>query len=362
MATSSENATLANQYATHAEQDAVAALQASEDAYQAAALEVSLYWDFETNEFKAYNTDTASWEVVHVDSFQGSIDGGTVSVPNHLIQIKRDTAGNWFSNNPILAIGEVGFETDTKYLKVGNGTSAWNDLSYIQIPSANVIGFENVDNTADIDKPVSTLQQTAIDDSLQLAKDYSDVLRLETYIDKGEYDASGDVFPTTALRGDTYLISVGGTLGSLIVEQKDTLRALIDDPGQSESNWLVIPAKENIVYPYIVSGFIYDKPQENDLVLLHVFVTNVSFPQDLVGSKVICRDVILTTSTTKEFKLYKNYLEIGSINFTTDNLEATYTFNNSVSFIAGDTLQIMSPTSQDPNLKHIAISLLGTRT
>jgi hypothetical protein len=46
------------------------------------------------------------------------------------IQLRRGTAANWTSVNPILASGEFGFETDTLKGKVGNGTLAWNSLPY----------------------------------------------------------------------------------------------------------------------------------------------------------------------------------------------------------------------------------------
>jgi hypothetical protein len=48
----------------------------------------------------------------------------------NIIQLRRDTAANWTSVNPILAAGEAGFETDTKKLKVGDGTTAWQSLGY----------------------------------------------------------------------------------------------------------------------------------------------------------------------------------------------------------------------------------------
>jgi hypothetical protein len=47
-----------------------------------------------------------------------------------LIQIKRGTASSWTSANTVLAAGEIGFETDTKKLKVGDGTTAWTSLGY----------------------------------------------------------------------------------------------------------------------------------------------------------------------------------------------------------------------------------------
>ena len=48
-----------------------------------------------------------------------------------MIQIRRDTAANWTSANPILAQGELGAETDTSKIKIGDGTTAWASLSYL---------------------------------------------------------------------------------------------------------------------------------------------------------------------------------------------------------------------------------------
>jgi hypothetical protein len=47
-----------------------------------------------------------------------------------IIQVRRDTAANWSSNNPTLAQGEIGFETNTSKFKIGNGSSVWSTLPY----------------------------------------------------------------------------------------------------------------------------------------------------------------------------------------------------------------------------------------
>lgn len=46
------------------------------------------------------------------------------------IQIRRDTAANWSSANPVLGQGELGLETDTNKLKIGNGSATWASLGY----------------------------------------------------------------------------------------------------------------------------------------------------------------------------------------------------------------------------------------
>lgn len=47
-----------------------------------------------------------------------------------LIQIRGDTAANWTVINPVLAAREQGMETDTRKFKLGDGTTAWNSLTY----------------------------------------------------------------------------------------------------------------------------------------------------------------------------------------------------------------------------------------
>ena len=95
------------------------------------------------------------------------------------ILLRRGTAAEWTASNPILLEGEVGVETDSKKLKVGDGLTAWASLPYITLtPTAAAslyapiasptftgtvggvtkthVGLGNVDNTSDANKPVLT--------------------------------------------------------------------------------------------------------------------------------------------------------------------------------------------------------------
>lgn len=64
------------------------------------------------------------------------------------IQLRRGAAATWTSVNPVLALGEVGFETDTRKLKVGDGSTQWTGLSYTIDTStlATLAGAETVSN------------------------------------------------------------------------------------------------------------------------------------------------------------------------------------------------------------------------
>jgi hypothetical protein len=112
-------------------------------------------------------------------------------------------------------------------------TSEKNKLANL---SKSDVGLGNVDNTSDVNKPVSTATQTAINNAV-----------IGLYDDRGNYDASGNVFPSSGgsgtsgaiLKGDIWLISVAGTLGGISVIQGDSIRALSDAPGQISSNWAI---------------------------------------------------------------------------------------------------------------------------
>ena len=46
------------------------------------------------------------------------------------IQLRRDSAADWTSADPTMAEGEIGLETDTGNIKIGDGVTAWTSLGY----------------------------------------------------------------------------------------------------------------------------------------------------------------------------------------------------------------------------------------
>lgn len=67
-----------------------------------------------------------------------------------LIRLRRDVAADWTADNPTLEVGEVGLETDTGSMKVGDGATAWNALGYWmrevvgETPTGAIDGVNNV--------------------------------------------------------------------------------------------------------------------------------------------------------------------------------------------------------------------------
>lgn len=73
------------------------------------------------------------------------------------IQLRRDTAAAWALNNPVLLAGEIGVESDTLKVKVGDGSTAWNALGYAIALPADVSAYVQAEVAAVIDSAPATL-------------------------------------------------------------------------------------------------------------------------------------------------------------------------------------------------------------
>lgn len=67
---------------------------------------------------------------------------------NDRIQIRRGSSATWSSVNnnlgPVLYLGEVGYETDTGRIKVGDGSTVWNNLPYSFLTYNDIVGNSGV--------------------------------------------------------------------------------------------------------------------------------------------------------------------------------------------------------------------------
>ena len=126
------------------------------------------------------------------------------------IKQRGDTASNWAFHNPVLMEREVGWETDTRKSKLGDGVTGWNALPYttVDIPVRSVntqtgdvfltkvdLGLGNVNNTSDLAKPVSTATQAAL-----AAK--ADSAALASKADKDSPALTGNPTAPTPVPGD----------------------------------------------------------------------------------------------------------------------------------------------------------------
>ncbi len=202
---------------------------------------------------------------------------------------------------------------------IASDGAGWIKKTYAQVKTAlglvkADVGLGSVDNTSDVDKPVSTAQQTAIDAKVEnsivgghttiapsgsavsaalalkealanKATDFSTVnntlyptvqavnnaitTAVTGLLDyRGTYDASTNLFPATGgsgvlgavLKGDFWICSIAGTLGGTAVAPGDLIIATVDTPAQIAANWDIIEydlgyAPENVANKSIDGSF-----------------------------------------------------------------------------------------------------------
>lgn len=101
------------------------------------------------------------------------------------IQLRRDTAANWASVDPVLAQGEPGLDLDADRIKFGDGVSAWSALEFSTLSTADVeaivaaavalrlLAPANLSDVANASTALSNLGLTANGKSLVTAADYA---------------------------------------------------------------------------------------------------------------------------------------------------------------------------------------------
>lgn len=118
------------------------------------------------------------------------------------ILLRRGTAAQWSSANPILGNGELGIETDTLKIKIGNGTSTWSQLtSYANVtPSQLTSEINNLINAAPATLDTLNELAAAINNDASFSTTVNNLLT-------GKVSKSG---------GDTITSSTSSTIGLVI--------------------------------------------------------------------------------------------------------------------------------------------------
>ena len=66
----------------------------------------------------------------NISDLEAAAKANIVAVLNNQYSARTGTAAEWTSDNPTLADAEIGLETDTSKVKIGDGATAWNALPY----------------------------------------------------------------------------------------------------------------------------------------------------------------------------------------------------------------------------------------
>lgn len=164
---------------------------------------------------------------------------------------KVNERSNWSTNNPVLLPGEVGFESVSNNIKVGNGRSNWNQLPYFASPGYWGSFWDETSQTATVNTPTSVLLRStdtnsrginivnqsrmtfdhagvySIIFSVQLSNTDTQIHDVDVWLRKNDSGASGDV-PASDSRFSV-IASHGGTPGNIIGAVNFVLKLAAND-------------------------------------------------------------------------------------------------------------------------------------
>ena len=222
---------------------------------------------------------------------QAVVAGGGISVDNTDpanpivsatgdADITNDAVNAAIEDNPpatrtSLGLGTAALQASTAFATAAQGSKADTAVqpgalatvatsgAYSDLTGRPSLGTAAASDTSDFDASgaAAAAQAAAATDATTkataaetAAKDYADTLVVGLVDDRGNYDASVNLFPSTGgsgaagavLKGDLWTVNVAGALGGAAVTAGDLVRALVDAPGQTAGNWAV--TENNIGY------------------------------------------------------------------------------------------------------------------
>lgn len=62
----------------------------------------------------------------------------------YVIQVRHGTTANWTAINPVLDMGEPGYDSDLGIFKIGDGVTAWNSLLAIAGAGGGILAGNNL--------------------------------------------------------------------------------------------------------------------------------------------------------------------------------------------------------------------------
>ncbi|CAB5216984.1 hypothetical protein UFOVP200_28 [uncultured Caudovirales phage] len=224
-----------------------------------------------------------------VAEIRAFIDAGLTSTTNLSLTTKTSTSFKIESSTgadiiiPQATNVDAGLLNSTDKVKLNNLSGVnTGDQTLVSLNAENVdnkvTDFTTINNTlypttqavdTYLTAQVPTLVETFIDTSVEHTENkaidfttvndtlYPSVKAVDDHInsklaglwdDRGSYDASTNLFPSgggsggsgAILKGDIWTINVQGTLGGTVMHVGDTVRALVDTPAQTTSNWALL--------------------------------------------------------------------------------------------------------------------------
>ena len=147
-----------------------------------------------------------------------------------IFKIRRDTAANWASENPTLASGEMGLDQTNNFIKMGDGTTAWNSLAQFTQNIENVedlvgamvtsntetfitVTYDDSDGTLDFVVPVKDQDNMSSDSATHLATQQSIKAYVDAQVTAQDLDFQGDSGGALSIDLDSETLDIAGGTG-----------------------------------------------------------------------------------------------------------------------------------------------------
>lgn len=205
---------------------------------------------------------------------------------NTRIQLRHDVKANWDNNSTVvLKAGEVGIETDTSKMKVGDGTKTWDELKYAGGDAAqnfDVTPNEGEEDVVAITRVVGTAELHVGDTAIVKRVIFGDKTSYTAYVYDGEWKAMDGNYNAKNVYFDknlTYTANIGvktvpssgsGTiaaegmnvedvLASILAEEKNPSKTAPTVTIGTQTNFgtFEIGTKKNLVYGATLSAGSY---------------------------------------------------------------------------------------------------------
>lgn len=116
------------------------------------------------------------------------------------------TAAEWLTKNPVLLKGEIGVETDTNKMKVGDGTSTWKQLKY-------VVDMQEIESSFTYQNETAMLIDVG---GYKKGKSFADAVSLKAMFDGLLYPyVAPSVSATADVNGGTYEYGITKTISKV---------------------------------------------------------------------------------------------------------------------------------------------------
>lgn len=170
--------------------------------------------------------------------------------------------------------------------------------------------------------------------SVKAVKTYADNLVAGLLDYRGAFNASVNAYPTTGgsgtagaiMKGDMWIISVGGTMGTAVVQVGDSVIANTDTPGQTDANWNVLNG--NIAY--------VPENSTNKVTSISAGSTDTQYPSAKLLFDQLAGKAGTLSGTINEIAYFSSTSAIGSL------AVATYPSLTELSYVKGVTSAIQT--------------------